>query len=50
MPQISDNAEAECSKVIAFDDITEAMERLAYNKTPGSYGIPCEVYKTFGQK
>ena len=33
IPQISDNAKAECDKAITIDEITEAVRSLANNKT-----------------
>ena len=43
IPQISDNAEAECDKAITIEEITEAVRSLANNKTPGSDGIPFDL-------
>ena len=47
IPQISDNAKAECDKAIIIDEIPEAVRSLANDKNPGSDGNPCEFYKTF---
>ena len=47
IPQISEQSKFLCEGDITLQDVKEAINRLANNKTPGPDGIPSEFYKTF---
>ena len=47
---LSDKDKIDCEGKLSFKEITESINALKYNKSPGIYGLTVEFYKTFWAK
>ena len=44
---LPDGARDSCEGLLTAEEVRTALEGMAHNKSPGSYGLPVEFYSTF---